>query len=152
MKNIARNKKAYFDYHIIETHQAGLELVGSEVKSLRLGKISLKESFVKIVREEAFLFNAHIAHLPTVNEHFKPDERRSRKLLLQKKEILKLMGRVQKEQLAIIPLEMYFNKRNIAKLRIGLAKGKKLYDKREDLKSKDMDRSAKIAMKRDLYD
>jgi SsrA-binding protein len=147
MANIARNKKAFHDYEILERYEAGIELIGSEVKSLRLGKISLKESFVKIIRGEAFMFNAHISHISTVNEVFKPEERRSRKLLLHKKEILKLEQKVSKDSLTIVVLDMYFNKRNLAKLTIALARGKKLYDKRADLKKKDLDRRINTALK-----
>jgi SsrA-binding protein len=147
MAVIAKNKKAYFDYFILEKYEAGIKLEGSEVKSLRLGKISLKESFIRIVNDEAFLFNSHITHIPTINTTFKPDERRSRTLLLHKREIRKLNERVKRENLTIVPLQMYFNSRNLAKLQIALVKGKKLYDKRAVLKKKDLDRNIKNALK-----
>jgi len=147
MANIAKNKKAYFDYFLLEKYEAGIELVGSEVKSLRLGKISLKESFVKIVRGEAFLFNAHISHIPTINDNFKLDDKRSRRLLLHKKEILHIDTKMQRESLTVVPLQIYFNKRNIVKIQIAIAKGKKLHDKRAVLKKKDLDRSIQSALK-----
>lgn len=150
MKFVANNKKAGFDYEILEKYQAGMVLQGSEVKALRAGRANLKDSFVRIIRGEAFLLNAHIAHLETANPHFKPDERRARKLLLNKKEIDKLDGRVAQEGLAIVPLGIYFNDKNIAKITIALGKGKKLYDKRESIKKKELDREARAAIKQSM--
>jgi len=147
MKLIVNNKKAFHDYEILERYEAGLELVGSEVKSLRLGKAALKESFVRIIKGEAWVFGMHIGHLPTVDKNYAPEEKRSRRLLLHKKEIEKLETRVKLEGLAIIPLKLYFNKKNIAKLEIGLARGLKKYDKREVMKKKDADRKMKQAIK-----
>lgn len=147
MKLIVNNKKAFHDYEILERFEAGLELVGSEVKSLRLGKAALKESFVRIVKGEAWVFGMHIGHLPTTDKTYAPEEKRSRRLLLHKKEIKKLEEKVKLEGLSIIPLKLYFNKKNIAKLEIGLAKGLKKYDKREVLKKKDADRKMKQAVK-----
>ncbi len=146
-KTVARNKKAYHDYEILETFEAGLVLKGSEVKALRAGRVNLKDSYVRIVKGEAWLFNAHISYFDTTNPHFKPDERRERKLLLHKKEIDKLLGKSSQEGLAIIPLSIYFNNKNIAKIKIALAKGKKLHDKRETLKRKEAQREAERAMK-----
>jgi len=145
---IATNKKAFHDYEILERLEAGIQLTGSEVKAIRMGKINLKDSFVRIVKDEAFAFGIHITHLTTVNPHFKPDEKRSRKLLLHKKEIKNLEFRVKSEGLSIIPLKLYFNGKNIAKLQIGLARGLKKYDKREVEKKKSADMEAKKAMKR----
>lgn len=147
MKLIVNNKKAFHDYEILERFEAGLELVGSEVKSLRLGKAALKESFVRIVKGEAWVFGMHIGHLPTVDKHYAPEEKRARRLLLHKKEIKKLEEKVKLEGFSIIPLKLYFNKKNIAKLEIGLARGLKKYDKREVLKKKDADRKMKQAIK-----
>jgi len=147
MNLIVNNKKAFHDYEILERYEAGLELVGSEVKSLRLGKAALKESFVRIVRGEAWVFGMHIGHLPTVDKHYAPEEKRSRRLLLHKKEIQKLEARVKLEGLSIIPLKLYFNKKNIAKLEIGLARGLKKHDKREVMKKKDADRAMKQSVK-----
>ena len=149
-KVVARNKKAYHDYEILETLEAGIELKGSEVKALRAGRVSLKESFVRIIRGEAYLLNAHISYLDTANPHFRPDERRDRKLLLHRKEIDKLLGKVTQEGLTLIALSIYFNEKNIAKVKLALARGKKLHDKRETLKRKTAEREAKAAMKRYL--
>jgi SsrA-binding protein len=149
-KVVARNKKAYHDYEILETLEAGIELKGSEVKALRAGRVSLKESFVRIIRGEAYLLNAHISYLDTANPHFRPDERRDRKLLLHRKEIDKLLGKVTQEGLTLIALSVYFNEKNIAKLKLALARGKKLHDKRETLKRKTAEREAKAAMKKYL--
>lgn len=136
MKIVATNKKATFDFFLLERFEAGIVLEGSEVKAIRAGKVSLKDSFVKIVHGEAFLFQAHIATLATTNLHYKPDEKRPRKLLLHKKEIDKLFGKSQVSGMSIIALKLYFNVRNRAKLEIALARGKNLYDKRQSLKEK----------------
>ena len=142
------NKKAYHDYEIIETYEAGVELKGSEVKSIRVGRLNLKDSFIRIIRGEVFLLNAHISYLDTAHFNFKPDERRARKLLLHKKEILKLEGKVAKEGLTIVPLKGYFNNRNLFKLQIALVKGKKLHDKREAIKRREAEIEAKREMKK----
>ena len=147
-ESVARNKKAYHDYEILEKFEAGLELKGSEVKALRAGRVNLKDGFVKIVKGEAFLFNVHVSYFSTTNPHFKPDEKRTRKLLLHKKQIRKLEQSVAQDGLSIVPLSIYFNHKNIAKVQIALAKGKKLHDKRESLKKKQADRESAAAMKR----
>jgi SsrA-binding protein len=144
---VARNKKAFHDYEILEKFEAGLVLAGSEVKAIRAGRVNLKDSFVKIIKNEAFLFNAHISYLEHTNPHFKPDETKERKLLLHKKEIEKLDLKVSKDSLTIVPLMIYFNKKNIIKIQIALAKGKKLHDKRETLKQKDALRETQRAIK-----
>ncbi|WP_273211317.1 SsrA-binding protein SmpB [Helicobacter rodentium] len=136
MKIIATNKKATFDFFVLEKFEAGIELKGSEVKAIRAGRVNLKESFVKIIQGEAFLFQAHIATLATTNLHYKPDEKRPRRLLLHRKEIDKLFGKSQVSGMSIVALKLYFNSRNRAKLEIALAKGKNLHDKRESLKEK----------------
>lgn len=136
MKIIATNKKATFDFFILEKFEAGIELKGSEVKAIRAGRVNLKDSFVKIIQGEAFLFQAHIATLATTNLHYKPDEKRPRRLLLHRKEIDKLFGKSQVAGMSIVALKLYFNSRNRAKLEIALAKGKNLHDKRESLKEK----------------
>ncbi len=147
-RTVARNKKAFHDYEILERFEAGLVLEGSEVKALRAGRVNLKDSFVKIIKNEAYLLNAHISYFETTHSHYRPDERRARKLLLHKKEIDKLVGKTSKEGLTIVPLSIYFNKKNFAKVQIALAKGKKLHDKRETLKKKQADKDAKMAMKK----
>ena len=146
-ETIARNKKAYHDYEILETFEAGLVLKGSEVKAIRAGRVNLKDSFVKIVRNEAFLFNAHIGRLETTHHYYGHEERGSRKLLLHKKEIAKLATAVEKDGHTIVPLQMYFNRKNIVKIQIAIARGKKLHDKRADMKEKDMKRDIARALK-----
>ena len=146
-ETIAKNKKAYHDYEILETFEAGLVLKGSEVKGIRAGRVNLKDSFVKIVKGEAFLFNAHIGRLETTHHYYGHEERGSRKLLLHKKEIAKLKDAVEKEGHTIVPLQMYFNRKNIVKIQIAIARGKKLHDKRADMKEKDMKRDIQRALK-----
>ncbi len=146
-ETIARNKKARYDYEILETFEAGLVLQGSEVKALRAGRVNLKDSFVKLVRGEAFLFNAHIGRLETTHHYYGHEERAPRKLLLHKKQLAKLASAVEKEGHTIVPLQLYFNDRNIAKLQIAVARGKKLHDKRADLKERDMKRDIQRALK-----
>jgi len=147
MKPIATNKKAFHDFEIGEKFEAGIVLEGSEVKAIRAGRVNLKDSFVRIIKGEAFLLNAHISYLDTTNPHFRPDERRSRKLLLHKKELRKLESKTAKDGLAIVATKLYLNKKNFVKLQIALAKGKTLHDKRETLKKKDQQREISQAMK-----
>lgn len=146
-KIIAKNKKAHFDYEIIDTLESGIVLAGSEVKSIRHGRVNLKDSFIKIIKGEAFLFNTHISFLENTYTYFKPDERAPRKLLLHKKEIDRLFGSVSKQSLSIVPLNIYFNQKNRIKLCIALVKGKKLHDKRESIKKKMLDSEARANMK-----
>ena len=146
-ESVARNKKAYHDYEILEKFEAGLSLMGSEVKAIRNSRVNLKDGFIKIIKNEAFLFNVHVSYFSTTNPHFKPDERRTRKLLLHKKQIRMLEAKVSQDGLSIVPLSIYFNHKNIAKVQIALAKGKKLHDKRETLKKKQADRDASAALK-----
>lgn len=136
---IAINRRARFDFDIEETFEAGLALEGSEVKSLRNGRANIAEAYVGPEGEEIFLINADIPPYKGANQ-FNHDPRRRRKLLLKKKEIGKLMGAVAREGRTIIPLRLYFNDRGLAKLLIGLAKGKKTIDKRETVKRRDWDR------------
>ena len=146
-ETIAKNKKAYHDYHIEEKFEAGLVLKGSEVKGIRANRVNLKDSFVRFVNGEAFLFNAHIGLLSTTHHYYGHEERGSRKLLLHKKEIKKMISAVEKDGLTVVPLQLYFSKKNIVKVQIAIAKGKKLHDKRQDLKEKDMKRDIERAMK-----
>ena len=148
---VARNKKAYHDYEILEKMEAGMVLQGSEVKAIRQGRVNLKDSFVKIIKGEAFLLNAHIAHLSTANPHFTPNDRQERKLLLHQKQLRKWDAKVALDGLTMVPLAMYFNAKNLVKLEIALAKGKNLHDKRESLKEKDAQREAQVAMKNHHY-
>jgi len=146
-ETLARNKKAYHDYFILDTFEAGIELKGSEVKSIREARVNIKDSFVRIIKGEVFLLHAHISHLNTTHSTYRPDELRDRKLLLHKKEIQKLYEKVSKDGFTIVPLKLYFNSRNMVKVQIGIAKGKKLYDKREDLKRKKMQRDTQRILK-----
>ena len=133
-----KNKKAYFDYEILKEIEAGIELIGTEVKSVRKGSVDLKDSFVNIKKNEAFLLNSYIAHYEEANI-FNHDERRTRKLLLHKMEIKRLGEEKALEGISLIPLKMYF-KNGKVKVLIGIGKGKKLHDKRESLKKKDLER------------
>jgi len=146
-ETLARNKKAFHDYEIIEKLEAGIVLKGSEVKALRAKRVNLKDSFIKIVKGEAFLFNAHIGRLETTHHFYGHEERAERKLLLHKKEIAKLKKAIEQDGYTIVPLAIYFNHKNIAKLQIAIAKGKKLYDKRADLKAKDQKRDIERSLK-----
>jgi SsrA-binding protein len=145
MKVVATNKKAYHDYHIEETYEAGMALRGTEVKSLREGKANLKDSFARIEKDEIFLLNCHISPYSHGNiaNH---DPMRTRKLLLHKREIQRLIGKIQQKGYALIPLKIYF-KNEKAKVELGLAKGKKAYDKREDIKKREADREMEKAFK-----
>ena len=136
MKLVANNKKAYHDYFIEEKYEAGLVLHGTEVKSLRLGKCSIKESFIRIEKGEMFIYGMHVSPYEKGNI-FNKDPLRVRKLLLHKREIMKLLGKMKEKGYTIVPLQVYFSNGR-AKIEIGLARGKKLYDKREKkiLKSK----------------
>lgn len=147
MKIVARNKKALFDYNILEKFEAGLVLKGSEVVALRQGRANLKDSFARVIRGELFLLNAHISYLSTTNSHFRHEERRVRKLLMHRKQIDKLFGKVTQDGLTLVVLDIYFNKKNKAKATLALAKGKNLHDKRESLKRKQADLEARAAMK-----
>lgn len=140
VKMIANNKKARFDYFIEDTYEAGLSLCGTEVKSLRMGKCSVKESFIQIQNAEVFVHNMHISPYEKGNI-FNRDPLRVRKLLLHSYEINKLMGQVKLKGYTIVPLSVYL-KGSLVKMQIGLARGKKLYDKREDIAKKDLKREA----------
>jgi len=136
---IALNKKAGHDYFIEQRIEAGIALEGWEVKSLRAGRIQIKESYVKILHAEAFLIGAHISPLPTASTHISPDPTRTRKLLLNRSELNKLIGQTERAGYTLVPTALYW-KRGRAKLEIGLAKGKKLHDKRASEKDKDWQR------------
>lgn len=132
---IARNKKANFDYFILDKFECGIELVGTEVKSIREGKVSIKESYVKILKQELFILNMHIKAYDFGNINNKYSETRTRKLLMHRKEINKLKEKIQEKGLTLVPLSVYTSKKYI-KVEIALARGKKNYDKRETLKQK----------------
>ena len=139
-KLLAQNKKAYHDYFIEKNYEAGIELVGTEVKSIRMGKTSIKESYIKIINGEVFIVGMHITPYEKGNI-FNKDPLRTRKLLLHRREINGLAGAIATEGYTIMPLKVYL-KDGLIKMEIGLAKGKKLYDKREDLKKKEVKRMA----------
>ncbi|MHB8572058.1 MAG: SsrA-binding protein SmpB [Candidatus Dormibacteria bacterium] len=149
-QQVAVNKKAYHDYFVVETVEAGIELVGTEVKSIRSGRANLRDGFVRIDRGEAWLENVHISqyesrgyadHAPT----------RSRRLLLHRREINSLLGKSRQKGLTLIPLRLYFN-HNRLKLEVGLCKGKKEYDKRQDIAARDAKRDMDQALKQRLND
>lgn len=139
-KLIANNKKAYHDYFILDTYEAGIALHGTEVKSLRMGKCSIKESFIRVENGEMFIYGMHISPYEKGNI-FNKDPLRVRKLLLHKAEINKILGKTKEKGMSIVPLKVYF-KGSLVKVEIGLAKGKKLYDKRQDIAKKDQKREA----------
>jgi SsrA-binding protein len=145
IKLIAQNKKARFEYFILETFEAGIVLTGTEVKSLRLGKANLKESFGRIENGELFLFNMHISPYSHGNR-LNHEPRRTRKLLLHKKEIKKLIGKTKEKGLTLVPTKIYF-KDGKCKVELALGKGKKLFDKREEIKRKDAEREAQRSFK-----
>jgi SsrA-binding protein len=142
----ADNRKARFNYEIKETVEAGIALQGTEIKSLRGGKATISESYAGPMGTELFLFNAHIPEYLEANR-FNHEVRRPRKLLLHRREINKLMGAVQREGMALIPLKVYFNDRGRAKVELGLGKGKKLHDKRETEKERDWNRDKQRLLK-----
>lgn len=137
---VANNKKAYHDYFIEDKYEAGVALAGTEVKSLRMGKCSIKESFVKIERGEVFIYGMHISPYEKGNI-FNKDPMRPKRLLLHKKEIMRLLGKIKEKGYTLVPVQVYF-KGSRVKVEIALARGKKLYDKRQDIAKKDMRREA----------
>jgi len=140
MKVIAKNKKAKFDYHIVETYEAGIVLKGSEVKSVRLGKVSLSDAFAQVVNGEVFLFNMHISLYEKAQEGL--DAKRDRKLLLNKSEIRKIDGKLKNKGLTLIPLEVCI-KKNLIKIALAVAKGKKEYEKRGKMIEKEQRKEMK---------
>jgi SsrA-binding protein len=150
IKLIANNKKAYFDYFIEDKYEAGIALHGTEVKSLRMGKCSVKESFIRIENGEMYIYNMHISPYEKGNI-FNKDPLRVRKLLLHKFQINKMSGQLVQKGYTLVPLSVYL-KGSLVKLEVGLARGKKLYDKREDIAKKDMRREAEKDFKvKNLY-
>ena len=148
IKVIANNKKAYFDYFILENYETGIELFGTEVKSVRMGHVSIKESWIRIEKGELFIMGMHINPYEKGNI-FNKDPLRVRKLLMHKKEILKLDAKLNEKGLTIVPLKVYL-KGSLVKVEIGLAKGKKNYDNRETLAKKTQQREIEKAMKRSM--
>ena len=151
MKIIAKNKKAYFDFEIIKTYEAGIVLVGSEIKSIRQGNINLKDSFAKVnYNGEIFLTNMFISKYKNAHIVENIEERRSRKLLLHNSEIKKLKSEMDLNRYTLVPTKIYF-KRDLIKVELGLARGKKLHDKRQSLKEKDLKREMERAIKQKNY-
>ena len=150
IKLVANNKKAYHDYFIDEKYEAGIELFGTEVKSIRMGKCSVKEAFVKIDRGEVYVCGMHISPYEKGNI-FNKDPLRVRRLLLHKYEIMKLNGKIAEKGYTLVPLQVYF-KGSLVKVEVGLARGKKLYDKRADIAKKDQRREQEKEFKvKNLY-
>jgi SsrA-binding protein len=145
-KVVSDNRKARFLYDILETYEAGIQLTGTEVKSIREGKINLQDGYALMRNGEAWLLNVHISPYKSSSQYFNHDPRRTRKLLLHRQEIRKLIGKVEQQGLTLVPLKIYL-KRGLVKVSIGLAKGKKLHDKREDLKRRQDQRDIQRAMK-----
>lgn len=145
IKEIASNKKAYHDYFINETFEAGLVLTGTEIKSIRMGKVNLKDSYASITQGELFIHHMHISPYEKGNL-FNVDATRSRKLLISKQEINRLVGMIKRDGITLVPISLYL-KGKWAKLKIGIGKGKKLYDKREDIAKKSAEREMAIRLK-----
>ena len=148
IKLVANNKKAYHDYFIDEKYEAGIELFGTEVKSIRMGKCSIKESFIRVENGEVYIYGMHISPYEKGNI-FNKDPLRVRRLLLHKKEIFKLDGKMAEMGMTLVPLQVYF-KGSLVKVEIGLARGKKLYDKRQDIAKKDQKREVERDYKMSL--
>ena len=146
-KDISVNKKAFHDYEVDERYEAGLSLLGSEIKSIRKGKVQMKQAYISFINSEAYIKGMNISRCETAGNYFQHDEERDRKLLLHKREIIKLASKVKIQGYTVIPLKLYL-KDGKAKLEIALAKGKSLHDKRNDEKIKSMERQARQAIKR----
>lgn len=144
-KIVTVNRKARHDYHVLEKYEAGMALKGTEVKSLRAGKANLQDSFARIENAELILYNMHIGHYEQGNR-FNHEPKRPRKLLMHKREIMRLLGKTQEKGLTLIPLRIYFT-RGRAKVELALAKGKRSFDKRESIKARDAQREMERAMK-----
>ena len=141
------NRKAKFNYFIEEEIECGIELLGSEVKSIREGSCNIKDSYARVKRNEVFIINMFIKRYSHTSEEFSKDETRERRLLLHKKQILKLKEKTTKEGYTLVPLKVYFNKDNKVKILLGICKGKKSYDKRETIKERDIKRETDKALK-----
>ena len=148
-KLVASNKKARHDYFIEETYEAGMVLTGTEIKSIRLGKVNVKESYAKVENGELFVYGMHIRPYEQGNR-FNAEPLRSRKLLLHKREIRKLIGLTTLKGLTLVPLNIYINEKGMAKMELAVARGKKLYDKREDTAKRDSDKRIRQAIKKHM--
>jgi len=140
---ICNNKKAFFEYEILEKHIAGIKLLGSEVKSIRGGKVSIPESYCYIKDDELFIKGMHVAEFTGGNKHYNHNPLRDKKLLMNKKEIVKLNESLGQKGLTIVPLDVFISKNGFVKITIGLGKGKHLYDKSKAIKLRDLDRDSK---------
>lgn len=147
MRVVATNKKANYNYEILERIEAGISLLGTEVKSIRDGKISLKESYAEIKRSEVFLINCHISPYEPASR-FNHDPRRERKLLLHRREIKRLIGKIQEKGLTLIPTKVFFNAKGKVKVEVSLGKGKKAYEKREAIRERDRKRELRAELKK----
>lgn len=147
MRVIAENKKATFNYEILERLEAGIALLGSEVKSIREGRVSLKESFADIKDGEVYLINCHISPYEAANR-FNHEPMRTRKLLLHRQEIKRLTGKIKEKGLTLIPTKIYLNDKGKVKVEIALARGKRAYEKKEAIKARDLERELRAEMKR----
>ncbi len=147
MRVIAKNKKAFFNYEHIETVEAGISLLGSEVKSIREGKISLKESYAEIKEGEVFLINCHVSPYNPANI-FNHDPLREKKLLLHRREIKRLIGKIKEKGLTLVPVKVLLNDKGMVKVEIALAKGKRVYQKRDAIRQRDQDREMRAELKR----
>ncbi len=143
---VAENRRARHDYHIEESIEAGIVLTGSEIKSVRAGRVNLRGSYARVVNNEVFLYEAHISPYEQSGTYFNHDPMRPRKLLLHRREIRRLIGLVRQKGLTLVPLRIYFKGRR-AKVELGIARGKKLYDKREDIAKRDAQRDIERALK-----
>lgn len=145
LKIITTNRDAYHNYHILETYESGIQLTGTEVKSARAGRVNLKEAYARVENGQAWLLNAHISHYSHGNRQ-NHDPVRDRRLLLHKREIIRLQSKTQEKGLTLVPTKLYF-KGNLIKCELGIARGKKLYDKRADEARKTQEREARAAVK-----
>ncbi|MBV8887665.1 MAG: SsrA-binding protein SmpB [Chroococcidiopsidaceae cyanobacterium CP_BM_RX_35] len=145
-KVVSDNRQARYLYEILETYEAGIQLTGTEVKSIRAGRVNLQDGYALIRNGEAWLLNVHISPYTGSGEYFNHEPRRTRKLLLHRQEIRKLIGRVEQQGLTLVPLKMYL-KRGLVKVSVALGKGKKLHDKREDIRRRQDQRDIQRAMK-----
>lgn len=145
-KTVTENRRARHEYHILETYEAGIALSGTEVKSLRAGKANLQDSFARVDNGEMMLYNMHISPYEQGNR-FNHEPKRTRRLLMHKQEIMRLLGKVREKGLALIPLKVYFNPRGKVKVELALAQGKKSYDKRQDIAARDAKRDMDRAMR-----
>ena len=150
MRIIAKNKKAFYNYEILESYEAGISLMGSEVKSIREGRISLKESYAEIKEGEVFLLNCHISHYESAGR-FNHKPLRIRKLLLHRREIKRLTGKIKEKSLTLIPTQVMINDKGKVKVEISLAKGKRAYQKREAIRERDREREMRAELKKRLH-